>query len=195
MWQSFLRQIFEKIHKYHISWKSVQWERSCSLRTDGQTYGHEVNSRFSQLRERAYKQVIPVIIGATETIWATYRESETLRSYRKQPYCALHTAGCANVKVQNIFNMGNNMTCCTDCKYRTAATLYMYRRDTVCFRYIIVNTACKGWWLCWWHMIHLLTAIGLTPSGSSAVHIYTQTVHRTTQWNRIHRMLHNNKNT
>jgi hypothetical protein len=30
-------------------------------------------------------------------------------------------------------------------------------------------------------MIYLLTAIGLTPGGSSAVHIYTQTVHRTTQ--------------
>jgi len=27
----------------------------------------------------------------------------------------------------------------------------------------------------------LLTAIGLTPSGSSTVHIYTQTIHRTTQ--------------
>jgi len=27
----------------------------------------------------------------------------------------------------------------------------------------------------------LLTAIGLTPGGSSTVHIYTQTVHRTTQ--------------
>jgi hypothetical protein len=26
-----------------------------------------------------------------------------------------------------------------------------------------------------------LTAIGLTPVGSSAVHIYTQTIHRTTQ--------------
>jgi len=38
-----------------------------------------------------------------------------------------------------------------------------------------------------WHdmisydMIYLLNVIGLTPSGSSAVHIYTQTVHRTTQ--------------
>jgi len=29
--------------------------------------------------------------------------------------------------------------------------------------------------------IHLLTAIGFTPGGSSTVHIYTQTVHRTTQ--------------
>jgi hypothetical protein len=30
-------------------------------------------------------------------------------------------------------------------------------------------------------MIYLLTAIGLTPGGSSIVHIYTQTIHRTTQ--------------
>jgi hypothetical protein len=28
-------------------------------------------------------------------------------------------------------------------------------------------------------MIYLLTAIGLTPGGSSTVHIYTQTIHRT----------------
>jgi uncharacterized integral membrane protein len=30
-------------------------------------------------------------------------------------------------------------------------------------------------------MIYLLTAIGLTPGDSSTAHIYTQTVHRTTQ--------------
>jgi len=30
-------------------------------------------------------------------------------------------------------------------------------------------------------MIYLLTAIGLTPGGSSTVHLYTQTIHRTTQ--------------
>jgi len=30
-------------------------------------------------------------------------------------------------------------------------------------------------------MIYLLTAIGLPPGGSSKVHIYTQTIHRTTQ--------------
>jgi len=29
-------------------------------------------------------------------------------------------------------------------------------------------------------MVHL-TAIGLTPGGNSTVHIYTQTIHRTTQ--------------
>ena len=30
-------------------------------------------------------------------------------------------------------------------------------------------------------MIYLLTAIELPPGGSSTVHIYTQTIHRTTQ--------------
>jgi len=30
-------------------------------------------------------------------------------------------------------------------------------------------------------MIYLLTAIGFSPGGSSKVHIYTQTVHRTTK--------------
>jgi hypothetical protein len=30
-------------------------------------------------------------------------------------------------------------------------------------------------------MIYLLTAIGLTPGGSSTVHIYTQTIHGATQ--------------
>jgi len=40
----------------------------------------------------------------------------------------------------------------------------------------------------WVVMIYiLLTVFGLTPGGSSTVHIYTQTVHRTTQWSRIHR--------
>ena len=40
-------------------------------------------------------------------------------------------------------------------------------------------------------MIYLLTAVGLTPGGSSAVHIYTQTVHRTTQ-NKQYIEEHNN---
>jgi len=30
-------------------------------------------------------------------------------------------------------------------------------------------------------MIYLLTAIGFSPGGSSTVHIYTQTIHRTIQ--------------
>ena len=30
-------------------------------------------------------------------------------------------------------------------------------------------------------MIYMLTAVGLSPGGSSTLHIYTQTIHRTTQ--------------
>jgi hypothetical protein len=36
-------------------------------------------------------------------------------------------------------------------------------------------------------MIYLSTAIGLTPGGSGTAHIYTQTIHRTTQIRTIHR--------
>ena len=38
-------------------------------------------------------------------------------------------------------------------------------------------------------MLYLLTAIGLSPSGSSTVHIYTQTVYGTTQLTK-HRTTH-----
>jgi len=33
----FSRQVFWKIHKYQISWKTVQLKQICSMRTDGQT--------------------------------------------------------------------------------------------------------------------------------------------------------------
>jgi uncharacterized integral membrane protein len=35
------------------------------------------------------------------------------------------------------------------------------------------------------YLIYLLTAIGLTHGGSSTVHIYTQTIHRTTQLTKL----------
>jgi len=40
-------------------------------------------------------------------------------------------------------------------------------------------------------MIYLVIAIGLSPGGSSTVHIYTQTVHRTTE-NKQYIEQHNN---
>jgi len=40
-------------------------------------------------------------------------------------------------------------------------------------------------------MIYLLNAIGLPPGGSSTVHIYTQTIHRTTQ-NKQYKEQHKN---
>jgi len=37
-------------------------------------------------------------------------------------------------------------------------------------------------------LIYLLTAIESTPRGSSTVHIYTQTIHRTTQLTLVRRL-------
>ena len=44
-------------------------------------------------------------------------------------------------------------------------------------------------YLCY-DMMYLLTAVGLTPGGSSTEHIYIQTIHRTTKWNTILRTEH-----
>jgi len=44
----FSRQIFEKIPKYQISWKSVPWVPSCSIRTDDEAK----SSLFAILRTR-----------------------------------------------------------------------------------------------------------------------------------------------
>jgi len=52
------------------------------------------------------------------------------------------------------------------------------------------HVACDVWYVVY-DMIYLLTAIGLTPGGSSTVHIYTKTIHRTTQ-NKQHTEQHKN---
>jgi hypothetical protein len=58
----------------------------------------------------------------------------------------------------------------------------------------------KKWYMTWyiwymiWYVIYLLNAIGLTPVGSSTVHIYTQTIHRT-QTEYLDRNIHNKNST
>jgi hypothetical protein len=49
----------------------------------------------------------------------------------------------SNVKVQKIFRRQNDITFSTNCKHRTAATLYILETWFFC-RYSIVNTLHKG---------------------------------------------------
>ena len=78
-------------------------------------------------------KMIPVIIWAnwthfkiTHTIPDQHTGKHEIRELQKPSHivhCTL-TAGSADVEVQNIFNVGNNITCSANCKYTTAATLY-----------------------------------------------------------------------
>jgi hypothetical protein len=49
------------IKEYKISWQSVKWEPSCSLRTDGQMDANEANSQFPPFCESAHKIVSTTI--------------------------------------------------------------------------------------------------------------------------------------
>jgi len=76
-------------------------------------------------------KVIPVLIWVTETISKSLRQylskKHEIKEVQKNSHIGhcTQTAGSADVKVQNIFHRRNNITCSTNCKYRTAATLYI----------------------------------------------------------------------
>jgi len=64
----FFGQIFENIVKHQISWKSVQWEPSCSMRTDGRKDRHdEANSCFSQFCELSWKSLRLVTVYSPQS--------------------------------------------------------------------------------------------------------------------------------
>jgi len=49
-----------------------------------------------------------------------------------------HIKESDNVQVQNIFNGSNNITCSTNCKYGTAATMFTLE-TWFCFLYVTIN--------------------------------------------------------
>ena len=78
-------------------------------------------------------KLIPVITGATGPISKSLRhylsnlpekhEIKELQKNIRTGHCT-QTVGSADVKVQNISHRQNTITCSTNCKCRTAATLY-----------------------------------------------------------------------
>jgi len=96
--------------------------------------------------------VLPVTTGATGTISKSLRQylnnipgkQEIKELFKKNSHTGnfTNTFESANVKVQNLFNTRNNITCSTNCKYRTDATLYT--RQTWFFQVHMVNNLHKG---------------------------------------------------
>ena len=83
-------------------------------------------------------KVIPVPTGANGTVSKSFgqymsnvpgkheikvlQKTAIMGTAHTHTHTHTHCVKC-NVKEQNIFNMRNNITCSTDCKYGTAATL------------------------------------------------------------------------
>ena len=65
-----------------------------------------------------------------QTVPQKHTEKARIKELQKNSdsgHCT-HTSQSTNVKVQNIFNMRNNITCSAHCKYRTGAKLYTLQR-------------------------------------------------------------------
>jgi hypothetical protein len=94
-----------KIYRsYNINSANVE----CESKSDtGNTRGNENHLKITQKIPEQHK--------------GEARNQGTIKNNHNE-HCT-HTAESADVKVHNIFNMRNNITCTTNCKCRTAATL------------------------------------------------------------------------
>ena len=78
----------------------------------------------------------------------------------------------------------NRGVCFESCCWTTIIKLFLCSYRTIFIVYYILFVSTNAHTHTHTHTyiyIYLLTAIGLTPCSSSTVHIYTQTIHRTTQ--------------
>jgi len=79
--------IFRKVFKYKISLKSVEWEPSCCMRTDGHD---EADSRFSQFSECAWSPNCFTVFRrkcASSTILGHSHHEKVLPSLLSTGYC------------------------------------------------------------------------------------------------------------
>jgi hypothetical protein len=100
--------------------------------------------------------------------------SGTLHDVLSMLRCCRHTKFAAKALLCNTQHFYAVASDCTSTMHTERIVALQLQRDTI-LRY--TYSAC----LVNLMMIYLLAAIGLTPGGGSTVHIYTQTIHRTTQ--------------
>ena len=88
-------------------------------------FKNKVLKEETDSKHRLCKQHEDIDHLTSNITWATYQESTNLRNYKNNSHIGhcIHTFESANVKVQNIFHGRNNITCSTNCKYKTTTTL------------------------------------------------------------------------
>jgi len=84
-----------KLLKYQISWKSVQWEPSCSMRTDGRTDGQTVMTKLTVAFRKFAKAPKPVYLHFSHTLrlkqWLETRGQQTPGGPRLRSIAAAST--------------------------------------------------------------------------------------------------------
>jgi hypothetical protein len=68
-----------KIFRYHCSWKSTQWEPSCSMRTDGQTEG--------QMERQIWKRLILAFRNFPNTLDKGTKTCRSIHAVLQVSYC------------------------------------------------------------------------------------------------------------
>jgi hypothetical protein len=100
---------FRRILKNQIWWNSVQWEPSCSTRTNGQTDRHDENNRnFLVILQTCLKMwqsfLNSIYNTACDVISRYFRKNDILFSYLLQlitPWEAMHTKYSVALLVTN----------------------------------------------------------------------------------------------
>ena len=89
------------------------------------------------------------------------------------------TFGFEGAGLEGSFSNAGHMCCNQKCQWMSAADAGFISNKAAMLCWEIKETRCPCH--AYRYLIYLLNAIGLSPGGSSTVHIYTQTIHRTTQ--------------
>ena len=139
MENEFSRQIFEKIFKNKISWKSVNWEPSCSMRTDWQRH-NEANNRLADAPKNS--NVHPWLCGYS-TGQSTAYFCRTHISIAVFTYIRIWSAETGNKTHPTNFNTNFQIRNFTDIHPIVPGMKHIKGLG----RFIIEETSVSEWWI------------------------------------------------